>query len=61
VSSDELLACQGQGHFAAGSMGPKAEAALRFVSGHPFRRAVITRLDLALPGLEGKRGTQITD
>ena len=61
VSSDELLACQGQGHFASGSMGPKAEAAFRFVSGHPFRRAVITSLDLALEGLEGRRGTQVTD
>ncbi|NLE69079.1 MAG: carbamate kinase, partial [Clostridiales bacterium] len=46
---------------ASGSMGPKAEAAFRFVSGHPFRRAVITSLDLALEGLEGRRGTQVTD
>ena len=61
ISSDELLACQGQGQFAQGSMAPKAEAAFRFVSGHPFRRAVITSLALALEGLQGRRGTQVTD
>ena len=48
-----------EGHFASGSMGPKVDAALRFVEGGPARRAVITRLDLALEGLKGLRGTEI--
>jgi carbamate kinase len=61
VSADELQEYLNQGHFAAGSMGPKAEAALRFVSGHKGRLAIITRLDLALESLEGARGTQIVD
>ena len=33
-----------QGHFAAGSMGPKVRAVVRFAD-HPGRHAVITRLD----------------
>lgn len=61
ISAGEMQEYLDQGHFAAGSMGPKAEAALRFVSGRPGRRAIITRLDLALDSLEGSRGTQVTD
>ncbi len=59
LNADEALAYQREGHFAAGSMGPKVEAALRFVAGCPSRRAIITRLDLALEALEGSRGTEI--
>ena len=61
LNADEALAYQREGHFAAGSMGPKVEAALRFVAGCPSRRAIITRLDLALEALEGSRGTEIRD
>ena len=61
LNADEALAYQREGHFAAGSMGPKVEAALRFVAGCPGRRAIITRLDLALEALEGSRGTEIRD
>lgn len=48
-----------QGHFLAGSMGPKVEAAVRFArwSG---KEAIITSLDKALDALEGKTGTRIT-
>ena len=59
VSAKEMRAYLEEGHFAAGSMGPKVDAALRFAEGGPNRRAVITRLDLALEGLEGTRGTEI--
>ncbi|MBN1838032.1 MAG: carbamate kinase [Spirochaetales bacterium] len=47
-----------QGHFLAGSMGPKVEAAVRFVrwSG---REAVITSLDRALEAVQGGTGTHI--
>lgn len=48
-----------QGHFKAGSMGPKVLAAIRFVEGGG-KRAVITSLENALPGAEGKIGTVIT-
>lgn len=61
VKADELQEYLDAGHFAAGSMGPKAEAALRFVSGHQRRRAIITRLDLAMESLAGARGTQVVD
>ena len=59
ITAEEMRAYAAEGHFAAGSMGPKVEAALRFVEGGPGRRAVITRLDLALEGLAGGRGTQL--
>ncbi len=46
------------GHFLAGSMGPKIEAAIRFVkwSGN---ETIITSLDKALEAVEGKTGTHI--
>lgn len=44
-----------EGHFAAGSMGPKVEAAVAFA--RRGKRAVIASLDQALEALEGKAGT----
>lgn len=46
------------GQFPAGSMGPKVEAAIRFVAGGGTR-AIIARLDEALPALRGETGTHI--
>jgi carbamate kinase len=46
------------GHFAGGSMGPKVEAALRFVSSGG-RRAAITSLELIGEAAGGKAGTVI--
>lgn len=46
------------GQFPAGSMGPKVEAAIRFIEGGG-RRAIITSLDTALPALHGETGTHI--
>jgi len=51
----ELLAA---GEFGAGSMGPKVEAAARFVEGGG-RRAAIGDLEEALAVLEGRAGTSI--
>lgn len=48
------------GHFGRGSMYEKVEAACRFVEDSPGRRAVITRLDLAVEALAGEVGTEIT-
>ncbi len=47
-----------EGHFLKGSMGPKMQAAIRFVrwSG---KEAIITSLDKAVAALEGKTGTRI--
>ena len=46
-----------EGHFAPGSMLPKVEAALGFVSSGPNRRALITMLSKAKEGIAGKTGT----
>jgi len=58
VSVSDLEKYQLAGHFKAGSMGPKVEAMLRFVR-NGGKRAIIARLDEALEGLEGRRGTQL--
>ena len=47
-----------EGHFGAGSMGPKVEAALGFVE-RGGERAIITSLEKAVDALEGKTGTHI--
>jgi carbamate kinase len=46
------------GHFLAGSMGPKIEAAIRFVNWNGGE-AIITSLDKALSAIEGNTGTHI--
>lgn len=48
------------GQFAAGSMLPKVEAAMKFARTYPNKRAIITSLDKASDALEGKTGTVIT-
>lgn len=58
VTASELAAYQRDGEFAAGSMGPKVEAALRFLAGGG-KRAIIAHLDEALPALEGRTGTHV--
>jgi len=60
VSAKELRGYLAQGHFAAGSMGPKVEAALRFAEGGKSRMAVITSLEMAGPGAAGQAGTVVT-
>ena len=47
-----------EGQFHAGSMGPKIEAAIRFIEGGG-KRAAIGHLEEALPALLGKAGTHI--
>ncbi|MEA3356796.1 MAG: carbamate kinase [Candidatus Bipolaricaulota bacterium] len=48
-----------EGHFLAGSMGPKIKACIRFLE-WGGERAMITSLDHATDVLEGKTGTTIT-
>ena len=47
------------GEFAPGSMLPKVQAAIDFAESAPGRTALITLLEKAQEGIEGKTGTQI--
>ncbi len=47
-----------EGHFLAGSMGPKVKACVRFLE-WGGKKAIITSLDKAVDALEGKTGTHI--
>ena len=49
-----------QGQFAPGSMLPKVEAAVRFAESKPGRTALITLLEKARDGIEGRTGTRIS-
>lgn len=59
IAVDEAHRLMAEGHFAPGSMLPKVEAAVRFAGSKPGREALITLLDKARDGLEGKTGTRI--
>ncbi|MDO4336702.1 MAG: carbamate kinase [Eubacteriales bacterium] len=48
-----------EGHFAAGSMLPKIQAAVDFASSAAGRTALITLLEKARDGIQGKTGTRI--
>src|SRR2546422_1150320 len=50
-----------EGQFPAGSMGPKIESAVSFLSGSSGRRVVIASLEKAEEALEGIAGTTITN
>lgn len=49
-----------EGQFPSGSMGPKIESAITFLSGLTGRRVVIASLDMAEEALKGTAGTTIT-
>lgn len=48
-----------QGHFAPGSMLPKVQAAVAFASSASGRTALITQLEKAREGIQGRTGTRI--
>ena len=54
----EVRAWLREGHFPEGSMGPKMEACARFVE-EGGRCAIITSLEKAVDGLQGRAGTRI--
>lgn len=56
VSIDEAKRYIEEGHFAAGSMGPKVMAALQFVEAGG-KQAIITQLQSAIDAIDGKTGT----
>ena len=58
VTVAEMRGHAAEGHFAGGSMGPKVEAALRFVEA-TGKTSVITDLDSIIDGLAGTAGTVI--
>ncbi|MBO5461375.1 MAG: carbamate kinase [Ruminococcus sp.] len=59
ISVDEAEQYIGEGHFAPGSMLPKVQAAVKFASSKPGREALITLLEKAKDGINGKTGTRI--
>ena len=56
AEADEYIA---QGQFAPGSMLPKVQAAVQFAQSKPGRTALITALEKAKDGIEGKTGTLV--
>ncbi len=59
ISTAEKLV--GEGHFAPGSMLPKVKAALQFAGSKPGRKALITSLEKAKEGIQGRTGTLIEE
>jgi carbamate kinase len=59
MSIEETKRFISEGHFAPGSMLPKVEAALSFVSGAKNKTTIITLLDKASEALKGETGTRI--
>lgn len=58
VSVSQVRRYLEEGHFPAGSMGPKIEAAIKFIDGGG-RRAIIGHLNEAVPAIKGETGTHI--
>lgn len=58
VSLSDLKRYHAQGQFPAGSMGPKVDAAIRFLD-NGGKHVVIAKLDEAVPALKGETGTHI--
>ncbi len=58
ITAEELDQHYQGGHFAAGSMGPKVQAALRFAR-KEGKMAIITSIDGAVDAIQGQGGTRI--
>jgi carbamate kinase len=59
VTLEEMKKHAAEGHFLAGSMGPKVEAAMQFVE-KGGEKTIISSLSKAVDAFEGKTGTIIT-
>jgi carbamate kinase len=59
ITIAQARAYAAQGHFGAGSMGPKIEALINFVGGRPGGRGVITNAENIERALRGETGTWI--
>ena len=59
LTPEEARKYMAEDQFAKGSMLPKVEAAVKFAESKPGRTALITLLEKARDGIEGKTGTRI--
>ncbi|MFN2489446.1 MAG: carbamate kinase [Actinomycetota bacterium] len=59
IDAASLRRLASEGHFPAGSMGPKVDAVVRFIE-RGGKRAIITSPDLLEAALDGRAGTQVT-
>lgn len=59
MSIEEAQTYMEEGHFPAGSMLPKVQAAVTFVESKPGRRAIISSLEKAKEAVLGKTGTVV--
>ena len=59
LTPDEARKYMDEGHFAPGSMLPKVQAAVQFAESKPGRTALITLLEKAKDGINGRTGTAI--
>ena len=59
LDTETARAYMKQGHFAPGSMLPKVQASVKFAESKPGRTALITLLEKAKDGIQGKTGTRI--
>jgi carbamate kinase len=58
ISSDEAEKYYNEGHFPAGSMGPKIQSAIKYLR-NGGKKVIITSYEFIEEALEGKAGTQI--
>ncbi len=59
LSVDDAYKYIDEGHFAPGSMLPKVKAAIKFAESKDGRKSLITSLEKAAEGIQGKTGTLI--
>ncbi|WP_099191713.1 carbamate kinase [Tepidibacter mesophilus] len=59
LNVDEAYKYIDEGHFAPGSMLPKVKAAIKFAESKQGRKSLITSLEKASDGIQGKTGTLI--
>ncbi|MCQ2420327.1 MAG: carbamate kinase [Clostridia bacterium] len=59
LTPDEARKYANEGQFAPGSMLPKVQAAVKFAESKPGRTALITLLEKARDGIDGKTGTAV--
>ena len=59
ITVEEARQYAAEGQFATGSMLPKVDAAIKFAESKKGRTAIITLLEKAREGIEGKTGTRI--
>jgi len=59
MTVSEAKKLQAEGHFLAGSMGPKIEALIAFLEANPEGKGLVTKPETMVDALEGKTGTWI--